>query len=138
MASQNLVTSSVRFLLLDIIGDVLYFPVWWYTKGLTDVATRMGQAFLDFLDELNIGILTKSLLKPMYGDYTWSGRLISFPVRLTHLCVLLVAAFVWGFILLLFLLFWILLPLFLVYNIGYQLFGWSQHLAVEFLHLFVP
>ena len=48
MPSQHLVISSTRFLLLDIIGDVLVFPVWWYTKGLADVAMRMSQAFLDF------------------------------------------------------------------------------------------
>ena len=136
MPSQHLVISSTRFLLLDIIGDVLVFPVWWYTKGLADVAMRMSQAFLDFLDELNIGILTKSLLKPMYGDYTWSGRLISFPVRLVHLGALLFAAVLWAFVLFCLLLLWVLFPMFIIYNIGYQLFGRSQHLVVDFLKLF--
>lgn len=136
MASQHIVLSSTRFLLLDIVGDVLLFPVWWYTKGLADLATRMSQALLDFLDELNIGILAKSLFKPMYGDYSWSGRLISFPVRCVHLGALLFAAMLWAIILFGFLLFWVLLPLFIIYNIGYQLFGWPQHLVVDVLKLF--
>jgi len=122
-AQNNLFLSSLKFIAKDVIGDVLYFPVWWYSRGLKKTAVNLWNSLLRAINNFALPILVKSLFKPMYGDYSKSGRIISFFMRIIHLIALTVGVAIWAVVLLALLLAWIALPLFIVYNIFFQLFG---------------
>ncbi|MDD2646841.1 MAG: hypothetical protein PHV78_02735 [Patescibacteria group bacterium] len=70
--------------------DILYFPIWWYTIGLI----KRLKGFIDNLNYLSrylaIKILLANLFKPMFGQYSWQGRIISFFMRILQLAFSLV------------------------------------------------
>lgn len=88
----------IRFLLLDVVLDVVRFPVWWYTSGLRRVGRWYGSSVWYGAQRLGIPTLARSLGKPMYGQRDWQSRLISVAVRFFQLIIL--------FILFLFILLW--------------------------------
>lgn len=124
MATQNnLFLNSLKFITKDIIGDILYFPLWWYSVGLIKVAKNFINQLISLINGFSLPILFRSLLKPMYGDYSKSGRIISFFMRIIHLTVLSLGVLVWSLVLLVLLLAWLIIPVLIVYNIIIQIFG---------------
>ncbi len=92
---NNAVVLFVRFLVTDIILDVVRFPVWWYTRGALHVAGWYGQQLAFGIDRLALLVLLKNLGRPMFGDYSKQGRLISFFVRIVQLVVSTILFFGW-------------------------------------------
>lgn len=76
---------SSAFLLLP--RDLLYFPIWWYTRGFLRFAKSFGQALHFKWQELGVGIWVKNLFVPMFGERDMAGRLISFFVRLANIII---------------------------------------------------
>jgi hypothetical protein len=114
------VTASPK-LLIQIIWEFLFFPIWWYSHGWL----RFAKALYGFLSwqsaSLGVGIWLKNIFVPMYGQTDFSGRLISFFMRLVQVIfrgILLFAIFI--FCLILFFL-WALIPILVVYAIILQL-----------------
>jgi len=118
---MNIFWQSIKFILKDVIFSILYFPVWWYTEGAYKILKRINQETRNFAHNLNLGILFKYLFKPMYGLTDIWSRIISFMVRIVHFCVLGSLALIWILILVIFFLAWLALPVFIVYNILFQL-----------------
>lgn len=118
---MNIFWQSIKFIVKDIILNVLYFPVWWYTEGAFRILQKIGSEARNFSHNLNLGILFKYLFKPMYGLTDIWSRIISFMVRIVHFCVLGFLAVVWILVLALFFLFWLIFPAFILYNVLYQL-----------------
>jgi len=98
------------------------FPFWWYGPGLS-VVWRWIKRHIGFrLRSTGFVLFVRHLGDPIYGDYTRSGRIISFFLRLCLLgfklfwiglnCLLL------GLVLLLY----ILLPALIIIEIIYQIF----------------
>lgn len=96
--------------LLDVIVDVVRFPAWWYSTGLAAVGRWWAVKLGDANDVLAIRVMAQNLTRPMYGDFSREGRLISFVLRLIWIVVasalflvwfLLMSAFVVGYLLLL-------------------------------------
>ncbi|MFH1171139.1 MAG: hypothetical protein V1778_01195 [bacterium] len=79
-----------RFLIVDILWDVVRFPVWWFRYGLTNVARWWVGKVVSGEERLALVVLMKNLGRPMFGDYTREGRAISFGVRIVQLAVSLV------------------------------------------------
>ncbi|MDP3986282.1 MAG: hypothetical protein U1C53_02895 [Candidatus Veblenbacteria bacterium] len=83
-------------LVLEFVLDVVRFPWWWYSGGLTIVAERCWRGFSTARARVSLGVFARYLFKPMYQDYTWQGRAISLAMRLVLLIAksirLLVAA----------------------------------------------
>ncbi|MFA6511566.1 MAG: hypothetical protein WCV86_00330 [Patescibacteria group bacterium] len=102
---------AIIFLLTTLLFDVLRFPVWWYTTGTWRALQFFGQEALQGIRNLSIVVLFKNLLKPMYGDYTKSGRAISLVLRLILFGVRIVMYVLWLLILVLFVLLWLALPI---------------------------
>ncbi|MFA5995545.1 MAG: hypothetical protein WCW27_03680 [Patescibacteria group bacterium] len=107
----------------DIIGRIIYFPIWWYTTGLFNITRHIVAQTKDLVRHLNLKILARFLFTPMYGLYDIWSRAISFPVRVVHFLLLSTYALINILFLLLRLIFWLALPGFVFYNIFYQL--WS-------------
>jgi hypothetical protein len=107
----------IKFLAFDIILDALFVPVWWYSLGLLATLRKLMRAFQTGVAIVGIDIWTKSIFKPMYGEYSMQGRVISFFMRLVVLLFMILQMGVWILILLGLLLIWLTLPVVLAWQI---------------------
>ena len=122
--SDNIFLATIKYILVEILWDIIYFPIWWYTKGLVKVARYcLDSAQFHLQRRIGLSIWLKSMFKPMFGDYTKEGRIISFFMRIFVLIWKLVSSLVWLIILLILFIVWMLLPLLVVYFILYQTFN---------------
>ncbi|MFA5134378.1 MAG: hypothetical protein WC505_01165 [Patescibacteria group bacterium] len=122
--SDNVLIATLKYIAIEILWDIVYFPIWWYSKGLV----RIGRYCLESAEfhvsrRLALGVWLRSMFKPMYGDYTKEGRIISFFMRVVVLVWKLIATVLWMCVLALIFFCWILLPFIIVYYILYQVFG---------------
>ncbi len=85
----------LRFFVVDVLFDVVRFPIWWYTSGLVRTLRWYGNQLRYGVDRLALVVLAKNLSRPMFGDYTREGRLISFAVRIVQLLVSFVLYLGW-------------------------------------------
>jgi len=98
-------------LFLEAVLDIIYFPVWWYTKG----ALHAWRWCFDLLkrgnNNLAPGLWLANLFVPMFGQFDWQGRIVSFLMRLVQIFARAIALAVWlGLCLVLFLC-WLVLPI---------------------------
>lgn len=110
---------------VNVLKSLLYFPIWWYGKGLVRIAQSIVVQAHELVHTLNLGVLARFLFTPMYGLTDFWSRAISFPVRVVHFLLLSTFALIYIMWLIVLLLGWILLPVFIIYNIGYQLHFYS-------------
>jgi len=117
---ESAVVKAIRFVLGDVLFDVFRFPVWWYTTGTANAARFTWQEFLSILNRLSIPILVRNLGKPMYGDYSKSGRIISFFVRIIVFVFRFFGLMIWTLVLLAGFLAWVAVMPTIVYQIVRQ------------------
>jgi hypothetical protein len=67
----------------------LTFPVWWYTEGLAMAWGHTKARFAYVLRSTGLLIFLRNMGQPLYGDYTRSGRIISFFLRVVLLVIFL-------------------------------------------------
>lgn len=108
--AKSTTARAITFILREIVGEVIYFPVWWYSHGLGLTARALTNKWFSTLNRLSIPIFFRTIGKPMYGDYTRSGRVISFFFRLFLLGVNLFVLSMWTIIEMVVLLLWIAGP----------------------------
>ena len=102
---------------IEIMLDFLYWPFWWYGRGLLKVIAMAGDQIVAQYEYLGIGVWLKNIFTPMYGMYDWESRLISFLVRLAQIILRSALLIFWSFFMLIFILVWFLVPIFLIYQI---------------------
>lgn len=119
---NNLFVQSLRYIFRDVAGDILLYPVWWYTVGLKLAFSRFSESTTSRSRALALGIQFANLFRPMYADYSIQGRLISFVMRVLVLVFRLVemSVFVVGYLFILLL--WVTAPVVVVANLLHQLF----------------
>lgn len=83
--------TTLHFILIKIIGDVLYFPIWWYTKGAGSTWQWFVKKLATSAKNLSLVIWLKHIFVPMYAQYNFWGRIISFFMRVIVLIMRLVA-----------------------------------------------
>ena len=115
--TQNIVWKSLRYVLIEILLDFVYFPLWWYTRGLKKVALFCLEQIKNWGGRLSLRILFANLLKPMYSDYSKSGRIISLFLRIIVFGFKLILMVVWIIILLIIFFVYLLFPPFIIYQI---------------------
>lgn len=98
-----------KYLLKHIFLDTVYFPIWWYSSGLVRVLGWCKQSLIDMERTAALKIWAKAMFQPMFQDYTKSGRLISFFMRLVLLIFKLMMMGLWLIILGVIILIWLLL-----------------------------
>jgi hypothetical protein len=108
--AQSTTARATIFILREIIGEALYFPVWWYTLGMVGTARSLTRKWFDVLNQLSLPILFKTLSRPMYGDYTRSGRIISFFFRILLIVTRSIVFLGWTAIELVLMLLWLAGP----------------------------
>ena len=120
MVNNNLALYSVR-ILAEIGRDILMFPVWWYGRGLLRLIQNLIQFLKNRQKSLALVVWIKNLFRPMYGQKDWQGKLISFFMRLAQIFFRSIIMLFYFFIAILVLIFWLVLPVFIIYEIIFQL-----------------
>ena len=110
-------TMMIKFLLNDVVLDALSVPIWWYTEGLIAVLRFFTRNARYGANVIGIGIWAKALFKPMYGERSWQGRIVSFVMRLIVLLWDMVIYVILLVFLLLFVAFWVSLPPLIIWQI---------------------
>ncbi len=108
--AQSTSSRAAIFLLKEFVGDVLYWPVWWYSRGLIHLVNSLVRSWLRLVDHLSLVILFRTIGKPMYGDYTRSGKVISFFFRIFLIVTRLVVLVAWTMVNLILLVIWLAGP----------------------------
>lgn len=113
----------IGFIVKDIVWNTVYFPLWWYTRGILRILALMKHQVFSLARTLHLPTLFKYLLKPMYGYTDIISRIISFYVRIVQFLVLVIFTLLVVIALSILLIIWILIPIFVVYGIFFHL-GW--------------
>lgn len=98
------------FVLKDLIGSILGFPVWWFTRGFMYFVGIYARTWRGFANQFAVGVWVKNILVPMYGSYDISGRLISFVIRVAQIVARGFALLIVTVLLTAILLLWLALP----------------------------
>ena len=133
---NNAFVSALKYVFLELIGKTLYFPIWWYSDGTKKVLLFVGREISGVANALGIVILFKNLLKPMYGDYSKSGRIISFFVRMVQFVFLMIAIIIWSILISILLIIWLLLPIVVIYSIIFHIFDIKEHHLIKIINAF--
>lgn len=111
---MSLNSAASKFILYDLVQEIIFFPFWWYTLGAWWVAQILWKNFLATERRLAIRLLLINIFQPMYGQTDRVGRIISFFVRFF---IVLVRGSYWlakGILLLGLLLTWFIAPIVLI------------------------
>ena len=76
-----------KSLIWDIAGNVIYFPVWWYTRGLARVAAFLFKFVSGMEMRLAVRVWVANIFRPMYAVTDIPGRIISLIMRLAMIVV---------------------------------------------------
>lgn len=82
---KNMEHNSFTYLgkvLTRIIWDFLYFPLWWYGAGFLKTLRGVLNFYRGQEASLGFSIWLKNIFVPMYGQQDFTGRIISFFIRL--------------------------------------------------------
>lgn len=78
---KSRVGSVAQLLFVDLLGSVAWFPVWWYTAGFA-LAAQKALAMLRYrANAYAFKVWIRNFFTPMYGQYDWTGRLVSVFMR---------------------------------------------------------
>ncbi|MFH1744682.1 MAG: hypothetical protein ABH881_00760, partial [bacterium] len=108
-------------ILIEICKDILYFPIWWYTVGLLNFVKKNLMFLANRQKSLALLVWIKNIYKPMYGQNDWQGVLISIVMRIIQIIFRSVIMFFYTILSLISVIVWIILPLFIFYEIILQI-----------------
>lgn len=80
--TRSIWVSSLKVFAVDMVGKVLFWPLWWYTLGLQQLLGALSKNILEEEHRIGVGLWWRNLLVPMFGQSDWQGRIISFVMRL--------------------------------------------------------
>ncbi|MFH0854827.1 MAG: hypothetical protein V1891_05075 [bacterium] len=93
---DSLITEFLRYIFIDLIGDIFYFPVWWYAKGAKKVFLSCVKEIKEIEEYLALIVWIKNIFTPMYGQYDWQGRIISFFMRVVQIILRAIFLLIWA------------------------------------------
>jgi len=82
---KSRVGAVAQLLFVDLAGSIVWFPVWWYTRGLQRVINAAYTAIGYRIRAYAFGVWIRNFFVPMYGLHDWTSRLISVFMRLVVL-----------------------------------------------------
>lgn len=121
MVQKSITMKAVNFIVKDLLLDFLYWPIWWYTRGVVKAFNMMTDTIVQGNDELAIGIWMKNIFTPMFGDATWQGRLVSFFMRVVQIVGRIIAFLFWVLFAFIVFIVWFLIPIFVIYEFVFNL-----------------
>ena len=67
--------------IFDFLKEILYFPIWWYTKGSLNIIKFLFNFLKNIGKYFALCTWIKNIFKPMYSQYDIAGLIISFFIR---------------------------------------------------------
>lgn len=89
---------ALKYFFIDLIGGVLRWPLWWYTKGLQLRFAWAVNSITNYGRMLALGVWIKNIFVPMFGQRDWQSRLISVFMRIVNIVGRSIALFFWTLI----------------------------------------
>ncbi len=114
---MNIFIKVLKVIVIDLIWEIIYFPIWWYTVGLYRAVSFCMRGVARRWHSLGLEIQFKFLFKPMYAQSDFTGRVISFLMRFSGL---IFKFFAWLIVVIVFILIfalWIILPIIVLWQI---------------------
>jgi hypothetical protein len=108
-------------IITELILDILYFPAWWYSRGLVNLIFSVKNFLVDKQKSLALLVWIKNIFRPMYAQYDWAGMIISFFVRLVQIIFRSIFMIFWLMFGLAVIVFWIFFPILVIYEIIFQI-----------------
>jgi hypothetical protein len=81
----------LRLIFTDIVLDIFYFPLWWYSRGLVLALKWALKEIGETQDFLGVHIWVANIFRPMYGQRDIQGKIISFFMRIVQIILRLTA-----------------------------------------------
>lgn len=72
---------------IDTATSLLYWPLWWYSKGLFAMLKWFFYNVEYYARLSAVGVWIRNIFTPMFGQYDWQSRFISFVVRVGNIIV---------------------------------------------------
>jgi len=107
-------------IIFDFIFDIIYFLPWWYSKGIVMVFKKAFNFLQAKEEELALLVWFKNITKPMYPEHNWKSLLKSVILRIGQILVRSIIFSFWFLLILLILALYIILPIFVIWQIIYQ------------------
>lgn len=104
-------------MILEFVLDILYFPIWWYSRGLFLAFNFCLNWIKDANLILSPALWLKNIFVPMFGQWDWQGRIMSFFMRLANVIIRTIMLWIWILVVLVVFLLWSAFPIF----VGYML-----------------
>lgn len=108
--------------LAQLIFDIIFAPIWWYTSGLVKFLRWALFFEKDRFQKVGVYVWIRNIFVPMYGQYSREGRIISFFMRLVQIIARLGFMAVYTMIVLALILVYLVLPIFVAYQLYLQIF----------------
>ncbi len=119
MMQHNFLTYSGK-ILLSLVFEIVYFPIWWYSVGLYRHLKNIWRFLRNQEKSLGFHVWLKNIFVPMYGQTDWAGRLISFLVRLVQVIGRGLILLVWIIFCFIALILWLVIPILLTIALFFQ------------------
>ena len=120
MAINNLPVFTAK-VFGEIGRDILYFPLWWYSRGLVYITTSLFKFLQDREKSLALSVWVRNIYKPMYAQTDWQGILISVFMRIVEIIGRSIIMLFWLLVALAVFVLWVALPPLVLYEIFWQL-----------------
>lgn len=124
MVRQNAFISAARFAGREIIGGILYYPIWWYTVGLVAFLKRRLDSIYNFEGSIGLTVWLLNWSTPMFGQYDIWGRAISFGVRTAMIIFKAIQITLYSLFQLIWLAVWLLWPPAVLWQLWYHVTAW--------------
>lgn len=120
---MNSVALTLKYVFVDLIGGIIRAPIWWYTGGLKMMALWMANSIQGYAQSISLSVWVKNLFVPMYGQYDWQSRIISFIMRVFMIIGRMIALFAWLLVVLVVGVAYLILPPLAIFQLVFHGFG---------------
>lgn len=96
---MNTALLAARYFCADLFGGILYFPLWWYTKGLKGALVWLGRSIETGNEMMGWSVWVRNVFVPMYGETGFVGRAISLFMRLAMIILRGIGLLIWMLVL---------------------------------------
>jgi len=79
---MSILTAVIKSTFLHGLANLIAFPFWWYTIGVKKRFLGLINGVSNLFRNLALKLMFTHLFKPMFGERSMSGRIISFFMRL--------------------------------------------------------
>jgi len=107
---------------LEFIIDLIYFPLWWYSSGAKGALIFCINLIKEANANLAPGLWLKNIFVPMFGQWDWQGRIMSFFMRSVNVVFRTIGLLIWVAIMVVVFLLWLAFPGFVVYMLLISVF----------------